>query len=616
MCGIVGYTGRRRAVPVIIEGLRRLEYRGYDSAGIACALERAEECEIVRHRARGKLARLEEILEEQEIRSSCGLGHTRWATHGAPSEDNAHPHCDCSGGIVVVHNGIIENHRSLKEELAAAGHRFTSGTDTEVLAHLIEAELDNDLAAAVRAALARVEGSFALGVMWRGAPGLLVAARRHSPLVLGVGESGRHLASDIPALLPYTREVMFLNDDEMAVLTPEGIEVASLADGRPLARRTTTVEWNAAMAEKAGYKHFMLKEIFEQPEAVSNTIRGRIDPETGAVSLPEAGLDQESAATVGRIVLLACGTSWHAGLIARYWIEKWCRIPVEVDIASEFRYRSLLVDSSTLVVPISQSGETADTLAGMRRAMDLGARVVAICNVVGSTMTREAHGTVYTHAGPEIGVASTKAFTSQLAALFLLTLHLGRLRGTIELAESHRLGRALTRIPLLMEEVLDGLGDRITPLAEEFGQARDFIYLGRGINFPVALEGALKLKEISYIHAEGYPAGELKHGPIALVDREMPVLALLPRDSVYEKTFSNAEEVRARKGRLIVVGTRGDEEPLAALGRHVITVPAVTEDLYPLLLSLPLQMLAYQIANLRGCDVDQPRNLAKSVTVE
>jgi len=616
MCGIVGYIGRRRALPIIMEGLRRLEYRGYDSAGIACFVPGEEGCGIVRHRSRGKLARLEELLEAQDIKSTTGLGHTRWATHGAPSEDNAHPHCDCSGNLVVVHNGIIENHRSLKDELTAAGHRFTSDTDTEVLAHLIESELKgDDLAVAVRKALARVEGSFALGVMWSGSPDILVAARRHSPLVLGVSDGGTHLASDIPAILPYTREVLFLNDDEMAVISAGDRKIMTLADGKPLAREVQTVDWNAAMAEKAGYKHFMLKEIFEQPQAISNTIRGRIDPETGAVTLPETGLDEKSAAQISRITLVACGTSWHAALIARYWLEKWCRIPVEVDIASEFRYRSLIIDSSTLVVPISQSGETADTLAGMRLAKKLGARVVAICNVVGSTMTREADGTIYTHAGPEIGVASTKAFTSQLAALFLLTLHLAQLRKTIEPAAARELAHALTGLPLIMEEELHDLEGRTAPLAEEFNKSRDFIYLGRGINYPVALEGALKLKEISYIHAEGYPAGELKHGPIALVDPEMPILALLPRDHVYDKTVSNAEEVRARKGRLIVVGTAGDQN-LRRLSDHVLMVPETVEDLYPLLLSLPLQLLAYQIANLRGCDVDQPRNLAKSVTVE
>ncbi len=615
MCGIVGYTGRRRAVPIIIEGLRRLEYRGYDSAGVACR-DDADNGRILRRRARGKLVRLEELLEDQDIRSTTGLGHTRWATHGAPSEDNAHPHCDCSGDLVVVHNGIIENHRSLKEELIAAGHCFSSDTDTEVLAHLIETELDGDLARAVRAALARVKGSFAIGVLWRGAADTLVAARRHSPLVIGVSDAGSHLASDIPALLPYTREVIFLNDDEMAVITSDSREIMTLSNGSPINREITTVDWNAAMAEKAGYKHFMLKEIFEQPEAVSNTIRGRVDPESGGITLPETGLDEKSAARISRITLLACGTSWHAALIARYWIEKWCRIPVEVDIASEFRYRSILIDANSLVVPISQSGETADTLAGMRRAMEMGARVVAICNVVGSTMTREADGTIYTHAGPEIGVASTKAFTSQLAALFLLTLHLGRLRGSIAPETAVRLAAALTELPLLMEEELRDLESRTMPVAEEFNRARDFIYLGRGMNFPVALEGALKLKEISYIHAEGYPAGELKHGPIALVDREMPILALLPRDPVYDKAVSNAEEVKARRGRLIVVGSRGDEKNLRELSRHVLVVPEIEEDLYPMLLSLPLQLLAYQIANLRGCDVDQPRNLAKSVTVE
>ncbi len=548
--------------------------------------------------------------------SRIGLGHTRWATHGSPTEANAHPHRDCSGNLVVVHNGIIENFHSLREELTARGHEFLSETDTEVLAHLIEEYLQDDLAAAVRQALKRVEGSYALGVMWTGQPDRLVAARNQSPLVMGIQEGGGgFLASDIPALLPYTREVVFLDDREMAIITESDWQVVSLTDGTPIAKQVHTIDWNAAMAEKAGYKHFMLKEIFEQPQSITNTIRGRLDPETGEVSLPEANLEPEYLRSLKRIVLVACGTSWHAALVAKYWLEKWTGIPVEVDIASEFRYRRLLLDNSVLVVPISQSGETADTLAGMRRAMEMGSRIATICNVVGSTMTREAHGTIYTHAGPEIGVASTKAFTSQLTALFLLTLLIGQTRGTITPEQSLQLSQALVELPNLLEQELPRLDRETEKLAEEFVKSRDFLYLGRGHNFPIALEGALKLKEISYIHAEGYPAGELKHGPIALIDRDMPILALAPKDGVYEKVISNIEEVKARHGRMIVVGTMGDSN-LARLTRELILLPEVHEDLTPILYAVPLQLLAYHIANRRGCDVDQPRNLAKSVTVE
>jgi len=614
MCGIVGYVGPRRVIPILLEGLKRLEYRGYDSAGVVFI----KDGKLIRQRCEGKLANLEEAMEEsRDLVSHIGLGHTRWATHGPPSEANAHPHCDCSGDLVVVHNGIIENYHSLKLELEAKGHVFTSETDTEVLAHLIEDNLEGkDLASAVRTALKRVRGSYAIGVMWAGRPDLLIAARNHSPLVLGVknGE-GCFLASDIPALLPYTKKMVFLDDQEMASLTATKWEVSDLHTGTIKEKPVTTIIWNAGMAEKAGYKHFMLKEIYEQPQAILNTFRGRIDPESGEVDLPELGLSKGQLAGIRRISFVACGTSWHAALVAKYWLENWVRIPVEVDIASEFRYRSLILDQDVLTVPISQSGETADTLAGMRIAKSLGSPVISICNVVGSTMTREADGTIYTHAGPEIGVASTKAFTSQLTALLLLTLHLARLRGNIRPTETQQLGRGLIELPALLDRELPRFQDEARQLAQEFINSRDFLYLGRGMNYPIALEGALKLKEISYIHAEGYAAGEMKHGPIALIDRDMPVLALLPRDSVYEKGVSNVEEVRSRQGRLILLGTEGDQG-LHRLAKQVIFLPAVHESLNPILYTIPLQLLAYEIATLRGCDVDQPRNLAKSVTVE
>ncbi len=613
MCGIVGYVGKRRVVPIILEGLKRLEYRGYDSAGLVYL----QDGKLHKYRSEGKLANLEEKMEAvADINSGIGLGHTRWATHGAPSERNAHPHTDCTGELVVVHNGIIENYHLLRDGLQARGHIFKSETDTEVLAHLIEEHLDGDLVSAVRKAVALVEGSFGLGVMWTGEPDTLVAARNQSPLVLGVKEGGGCLmASDIPALLPYTNQVVFLDDQELAVLGRKSWRVEELATGKPVSKEIHSIDWNAAMAEKAGYKHFMLKEIYEQPQAILNTYRGRIDPETGGVDLPEIGLNEEQLRGIERIALVACGTSWHAALVAKYWLEKWVGIPVEVDIASEFRYRRLLLNDKVLVIPISQSGETADTLAGLRRAKAMGATVVTICNVVGSTMTREADGVIYTHAGPEIGVASTKAFTCQLTALFLLTLYLGRVRQTLAAADCHELAQGLLSLPAMLEKELPRLQKETAVIAEEFAKSRDFLYLGRGVNFPIALEGALKLKEISYIHAEGYAAGELKHGPIALVDREMPILALVPKDGVYEKVISNVEEVKARRGRLILVGNEGDSN-LARIGDSWLSLPDIHEDLAPILYTVPLQLLSYEIASLRGCDVDQPRNLAKSVTVE
>jgi glucosamine--fructose-6-phosphate aminotransferase (isomerizing) len=612
MCGIVGYVGKRRVVPIIIEGLKRLEYRGYDSAGLVYI----QDGRLIKYRAAGKLANLAELMDEINADSRIGLGHTRWATHGAPSEENAHPHSDCRGELAVVHNGIIENYRSLREELREKGHVFTSETDTEVMAHLIEENLDGDLAAAVRKAVRQVEGSYALGVIWAGQPDQLIAVRHQSPLVLGVKEGGGHfMASDIPALLPYTSQVIFMEDGDLAILKGETCHISRIDSGEEVERRAQEISWNAGMAEKAGYKHFMLKEIFEQPQAILNTFRGRFDPESGKINLPEIEIPDSELEAIKRISLVACGTSWHAALVAKYWLEKWAGIPVDVDIASEFRYRRLLLDKDVLVVPISQSGETADTLAGMRLAKTFGAKIIAICNVVGSTVTREADGTIYTHAGPEIGVASTKAFTCQLTALFLLTLYLAQARGNISLEESRSLGNVLLELPGILADILPDLQKQIEPIVEEFLNCRDFLYLGRGVNFPIALEGALKLKEISYIHAEGYASGELKHGPIALIDREMPVLALAPRDAVYSKVISNVEEVKARNGRLILLGSVGDDN-LERISDYVIQLPEIHEDLNPILYVVPLQLLAYGIASARGCDVDQPRNLAKSVTVE
>jgi glutamine---fructose-6-phosphate transaminase (isomerizing) len=614
MCGIVGYAGPRRVIPVVLEGLRRLEYRGYDSAGVVYL----QDGKLIKYRCQGKLSNLEAIIDEAIVAPShIGLGHTRWATHGAPTTENAHPHSDCTGDLVVVHNGIIENYHSLREELKAKGHTFTSETDTEVLAHLIEENLDGDLVAAIRKSLDMVEGSYAIGVLWAGMPDTLVAARNQSPLVLGVDEKGQgsFMASDIPALLPFTKNVIFLEDREFAVLTAEDCSVYSLVTGAKIKKIVTTIVWNAAMAEKAGYKHFMLKEIFEQPQAITNTISGRINPESGLVDLPEVGITDEDIRYIERIFLVACGTSWHAALVAKYWIEKYAGIPVEVDIASEFRYRRLIVNDRVLTVSISQSGETADTLAGIRLAKKLGSKVVTICNVVGSTMTREADGTVYTHAGPEIGVASTKAFISQLAALFLFTLYLGQRKGSISAEKSRELGHALIGIAGVIEEQLPKIETRMNKLIDGFYSCRDFLFVGRGLNYPIALEGALKLKEISYIHAEGYAAGELKHGPIALIDKEMPILAIVPQDSVYQKVISNVEEIKARQGRLILIGTEGDQH-LQTITDDIIYLPAVHEDMNPILYTVPAQLLAYAIATKRGCDVDQPRNLAKSVTVE
>ncbi|WP_456432645.1 glutamine--fructose-6-phosphate transaminase (isomerizing) [Thermosulfuriphilus sp.] len=611
MCGIVGYIGRRRVIPVLLEGLKRLEYRGYDSAGIACL----DNGHLVLARAEGKLVNLDEKTADiRGLASGIGLGHTRWATHGEPSEENAHPHRGCREELVVVHNGIIENYHSLKESLLAKGHHFRSDTDTEVLAHLIEEYLEGDLFEAVQRALEEVVGSYALGVLWAGEPETLVCARNQSPLVIGLGEDEVFLASDIPALLPWTRRVIFLEDGEVARLRRGEIQVREQSSGRQVDKEVHEITWDASMAEKAGYRHFMLKEIYEQPQAILNTFRGRLNPETGDVYLPELALDPDQLKAMTKIFIVACGTSYHAGLVAKYLLERWVRIPVEVDLASEFRYRYLLIDQNTLVIPISQSGETADTLASLRMARDLGAKVVSICNVLGSTITRESHGTIYTHAGPEIGVASTKAFTSQLTALFLLTFYLAQNRGLSPEASKEVL-KALVAGPGILEEWLPRWHETCKEIAQRYYKSRNFLYLGRNIHFPIALEGALKLKEISYIHAEGYAAGEMKHGPIALIDEQMPVVAVAPKDHVYDKMVSNIEEVRSRRGQVISLVTEGDEA-LGRISQAVITVPPVAQEVSPIVATVPLQLLAYEIAVALGCDVDQPRNLAKSVTVE
>ena len=609
MCGIIGYIGKDPAVPILIEGLKKLEYRGYDSSGVAVFQNGKFEV----RRAVGKLQNLETLLRGETLTGRIGVGHVRWATHGRPSEENAHPHR--AGSVVVVHNGIIENYTALKKELSAQGRMFQSETDTEVIAHLIDsiAQKGGGLDQAVREAAARLQGAYAIAVIDERNPDVVVGARKGSPLVVGLGQGEFFIASDIPAILHRTRDVLFLNDDEMVVLSDEGVKVTDLK-GKELTRDITRVLWNPVMAEKGGYRHFMLKEIFEQPRAIMDTIRGRISQETGAIHLEEIGPVREQLPGVKKIYIVACGTSWHAGLVGKYMFEDLATITTEVDIASEFRYRSPLVGKGDLFIAITQSGETADTLAAMREAKKRGAAVIAICNVVGSTASREADGVVYTHAGPEIGVASTKAFTAQLTALYLFGLFFGSLRGTISPEDVKKRLADLVHIPSLVEHCLED-NDAIEHIAKRYFKASDFLYLGRGPNFPVALEGALKLKEISYIHAEGYPAGEMKHGPIALIDENMPVVVLAGKNRVYEKILSNIEEVKARGGIVIALITEGDTEITKHVD-HTIPVPATNELLAPILMSIPLQLLAYHIAVLRGADVDQPRNLAKSVTVE
>jgi glucosamine--fructose-6-phosphate aminotransferase (isomerizing) len=614
MCGIIGYIGTKPVLPVLIDGLRRLEYRGYDSAGVAVV----RNGRIELRRSAGKLARLEAAIDADPLDGEYGVGHTRWATHGRPTEENAHPHRDCTGRIVVVHNGIIENYLDLKRELQGKGHTFVTETDTEIVAHLVEHEMrDDGLENAVRRALRRLHGLFAIVLMSTDDPEKIVAARNGPPVVVGIGDGEFFVASDIPAILSHTRDVVFLADDEMAVVTRPGVVFTDFA-GRQVSKAVQRVLWDPIMAERAGYKHFMLKEIFEQPHAARETILGRVSPEQGRVFLDEVNLSAADLQAMTKVVVLACGTSWHAGLVGKYMIEQLAGLPTEVDYGSEYRYRDPIVDDRTLTIVITQSGETADTLAALREAKRKGARSIAICNVVGSMATREAEGTVYTHAGPEIGVASTKAFTSQLVAMYLLALYLGQARGrlTPDAARPHI--DALLRLPSLLDETLKA-SVQLEEVAARFHTRTDFLYLGRGINYPIALEGALKLKEISYIHAEGYPAGEMKHGPIALIDEQMPVVAIAPHDAVFEKMVGNVQEAKARGGSVIALTTPGDDKlpQLLDLSHDVIvTLPHVPALLMPIVAVVPLQLLAYFIAVRRGCDVDQPRNLAKSVTVE
>jgi glutamine---fructose-6-phosphate transaminase (isomerizing) len=609
MCGIVGYTGKQNATPIIINGLKKLEYRGYDSAGI-CTMN-ADAFEI--RRSAGKLINLERLLMKDPVCGSIGIGHTRWATHGGPSETNAHPHK--AGSIVVVHNGIIENYALLRRELEQRGHRFSSETDTEVISHLIDEKLERNIPfeLAVREALLELRGAYAICVMSDKDKKTLIAAKNGSPMIVGIRGEEFFVASDIPAILSHTREMIFMEDGEMAVFRNGKARFYAMS-GKSLTKHINHIDWSPLMAEKCGYPHFMLKEIHDQPKAVRDTLAGRLHDTEGTVILEDRRLAELDPAAYEKIVIVACGTSWHAALVGKYLLESIAKIPVEVDIASEFRYRDPLVTESTMIIPISQSGETADTLAALREGKRKHGTVVAVCNVVGSSIAREADGVIYTHAGPEIGVASTKAFITQLVVLSLISLWIGRARGVVSRDRGRELVAALKQLPALVEETLE-LNRLLEEIACEYLNARDFLYLGRGINYPIALEGALKLKEISYIHAEGYPAGEMKHGPIALIDKEMPVVVLAPRDRHYEKVVSNMEEVIARDGKVIALCTRGDEE-LRLKASHVVQIPPVEELLTPILLAIPLQLLAYHVAVLRGKDVDQPRNLAKSVTVE
>ena len=619
MCGIVGYIGPKKVVPLIIEGLRRLEYRGYDSAGIAVVRDGAVEV----RRASGKLRNLEEAIGKSPIDGTYGIGHTRWATHGRPTEENAHPHRDCSGKIVVVHNGIIENYLELKHQLQGEGHKFVTETDTEVAAHLVEKYLSGrPLEEAVRLAVKQIRGVYALAVLSATDPQKIVAARMGPPSVIGVGDGEYFVGSDIPALLQHTRSIFFLADGDIAVLTPKGVSVMD-HEGKAVSRPPQHVSWDPIMAEKGGYKHFMQKEIFEQPRAVRDTLIGRISQDTGKIFLEEMNISEQQFRAFDQVKMLACGTSWHAGLAGKFMIERLARLPVEVDYGSEFRYRDPIVNERTLTICISQSGETADTLAAQREAKRKGSPTIAICNVMGSMVTREAAGTILTHAGPEIGVASTKAFTSQLTAVLLLAIKLGEIRDSMSAGKAKALLQEFTRIPHKIETILQGDEKGIfEALARQFFRHTDFLYLGRGIHYPIALEGALKLKEISYIHAEGYPAGEMKHGPNALIDENLPVVVLATRDendpesmTLYEKSVSNMKEVKARDGIVISIASTGDHLAREA-SDHLIEVPPAPELLSPILEIIPLQLLAYHIAVRRGCDVDQPRNLAKSVTVE
>ena len=608
MCGIIGYVGKKNSVSVVLEGLKRLEYRGYDSAGIAFFSKNGIEV----RRCTGKIQALASLLESENPSSDTTIGHTRWATHGRPSDENAHPHR--SNDVVLVHNGIVENYLSLKKKLIEKGYIFTSETDTEVLCHLIEDYAKRyPLEEAVREALKEVKGAYALAIIKGDEPGKIVGVRKDSPLVVGLGDGEFFVASDIPAFLSYTRDVIYLGDGEMVVLSQDGVKITGI-DGTPIHKDVKTVSWSPSMAEKGGFKHFMLKEINEQPRAIADTLMGRLNAESGQVNLAEFGTNAEEMKDIKKIFIVACGTSYHAAIIGKYMMEGLVRIPVEVDVASEFRYRQPIIGPGDLMIVITQSGETADTLAAQREAKRLGARVLSICNVVGSTSSREADAVFYTHSGPEIGVASTKAFTTQLVGLYLFAIAIGNVRGTISEDLSKELLADLLRLPGNVEEALK-TDENIKDIAKDYFKVTDFLYLGRGINYPIALEGALKLKEISYIHAEGYPAGEMKHGPIALIDEELPVVVLAARDKLHEKIASNIQEVKSRGGKIILITNDADDD-VCGVSDKCIFVPGTNPYLTTVLMAVPVQLLAYHIGVLRGCDVDQPRNLAKSVTVE
>ncbi|MEE9271043.1 MAG: glutamine--fructose-6-phosphate transaminase (isomerizing) [Candidatus Krumholzibacteria bacterium] len=608
MCGIVGYIGESQALPILMEGLKRLEYRGYDSAGVAILNNGS----ILLEKTKGKIADLEKHIADKECPGTIGVAHTRWATHGEPSTVNAHPHLDCSGTIAVVHNGIIENYQLIKTHLEQKGHKFITDTDTEVLAHLIEDFYDGPLEDAVQKAVAQIEGTYGLVVLSKKEPGKLVGVRNGSPLVVGIADREHFLASDVSAILKHTRQVVYLDDKEMVIVKPTGFKTMTI-ENVAVNKAIEQVDWDLEMIEKGGFAHFMLKEIFEQPETIRNAMRGRLVYDTGEAHFGGLHAVEPDLRKLKRLVLLACGTSWHAGLIGEYMIEERARVPVEVEYASEFRYRNPIIDRGTMTLAISQSGETIDTLEAMREARRKGSTVLGICNVVGSTIARESDGGVYTHAGPEVGVASTKAFTSQISVLSLFALLLGRTRG-MSRTRGQEIIDALYRIPEQVQQILDQ-NDQIYEIAKAYCNDTNFLYLGRGANFPIALEGALKLKEISYMHAEGYPAAEMKHGPIALIDKNMPVVVICPKDNAYNKILGNIAEVKTRKGRLVVIANEDDVEA-TKVADHVITIPETLDMLYPILTVIPLQLLAYHIAVLRGCDVDQPRNLAKSVTVE
>jgi len=612
MCGIIGYIGDRQAQGILLTGLKRLEYRGYDSSGVAI-LDPISNLLVVR-KTPGKIAELEKLLKNKPLRGTVGIAHTRWATHGAPTQVNAHPHTSCNHDLAVVHNGIIENYETLKARLIKEGHRFVSQTDTEVIVHLIEGHLKNmGFEDAVRSALRQLVGSFAVGVVSKKFPGKLIGARQGSPLIVGVGKNENFLASDVPAILDATKDVIFLNDNEVAVLTKDRVHITDLK-GKPVSTKIVRVHWDIAQAEKAGYRHFMLKEINEQPGIIHNLFTMRIEKKSQLVWFDELEITEQKLRSIKEITIVACGTAYHAGVVGKYIIESLCKIPVSVDVSSEFRYRDLLIHKDTLVVAVSQSGETADTLAGVRQARAMGATVLSICNVLGSTLTRESDGVIYTHAGPEIGVASTKAYTAQLFVFYLLALYLAQLRNSLPVATIKKYIRDLRIIPALQKEVLSRQHE-IGRLAQKHSHFGSFLYLGRNVNFPSALEGALKLKEISYIPAEGYAAGEMKHGPIALIDEYRAVVCICPESKVYEKMYSNIQEIKSRLGKIIAIATEGDKK-IKKLTPEVVYIPRVDEFFSPLLVAIPLQLLAYHISSKRGCDVDQPRNLAKSVTVE